>query len=185
MQSAATLDPAAFFKREAGPEQIRLQLAAPVFELRGGAGSIDLSAWVSGAAFFSGLLLAQSPTMTADIFSAGSGTCVIASAVVFFLVAVLAIQRHMRLSLLADTFGSPRRLVTSGIFACSRNPIYVAFFVPLASIAVFSLAAAIAAIALYVLAMNLTVIRKEERELLAAFGSDYARYLASAPRWIV
>ena len=91
----------------------------------------------------------------------------------------------MRLSLLANTFGAPGHLVTSGIFGYSRNPIYVAFFIPLASIAVFSISGAIAAIALYVLAMNLTVIRKEERDLLAAFGDEYAHYLSSAPRWLI
>jgi len=180
MQSAATLDPV-----DAIAPEFRAALAAPIFELKGRASGIDLSAWISGAAFCAGLFLAQSPAMTADILSAGPGTRLIASAVAIFLLSVLAIQRHMRLSLLADTFGAPRRLVTSGIFALSRNPIYVAFCVPLTSIAVFSLSAAVAAIGLYVLAMNLTVIRKEERDLLAAFGDDYAHYLGSAPRWIV
>ena len=50
----------------------------------------------------------------------------------------------MRLSLLANSFGSPDALVTSGPFRVSRNPIYVAFLAPIASLALFSAAVALA-----------------------------------------
>lgn len=163
----------------------QIELRQPVIELKGALNVIDLSAWIAGASFAMGLSMAASPEMAAEILSAGPGLFLIAGAVASFLASVLLIQRHMRLKLSANTFGEPVRLTTSGIFRYSRNPIYVAFFVPLASIAYFSVAAAIAATAVYVLAMNLTVIRKEERDLLAAFGDDYARYLTTAPRWLV
>lgn len=163
----------------------QIELRQPVIELKGALGVIDLSAWIAGASFTTGLALAASPAMAADVLSGGPGLYLPVLAIAAFIASVLIIQRHMRLSLLANTFGEPARLVTSGIFAYSRNPIYVAFFVPLASIAYFSLAASIAAIAMYVLAMNLTVIRKEERDLLNAFGSEYAAYLTRAPRWLV
>jgi protein-S-isoprenylcysteine O-methyltransferase Ste14 len=162
-----------------------IELRRPLIELKGSFNRIDLSAWISGASFASGLALAATPDMAADMLMPGAGLYVPLAAFALFLVSVLVIQRHMRLSLLANTFGSPRRLVTGGMFAYSRNPIYVAFFLPLASLAVFSVSAAIAAMALYVLAMNLTVIRKEERDLLQAFGAEYARYLATVPRWVV
>ena len=165
--------------------QAQIELQAPLIELKGSLNRIDLSAWISGLSFASGLALAASPEMADGIMTFGPGLFVPLAAFAIFLISVLAIQRHMRLSLLANTFGSPRRLVTSGVFRYSRNPIYVAFFVPLASLAVFSVSAAIAATAIYVFAMNLTVIRKEERDLLAAFGDEYARYLSAAPRWIV
>lgn len=162
-----------------------IELQAPLIELKGGFNRIDLSAWISGASFAAGMALAASPAMAQSIISGGAGVYVLLGAFAVFIGSVLAIQRHMRLSLLANTFGAPRHLVTSGIFSYSRNPIYVAFFIPLGSIAIFSISAAIAAIAIYVLAMNLTVIRKEERDLLAAFGDEYARYLSSAPRWLI
>lgn len=165
--------------------QAQLELQAPLIELKGALNRIDLSAWVSGLSFACGLGLAHSPAMTAEIVSFGPGMYVATAAFLAFLASVLAIQRHMRLSLLANTFGSPRRLVTGGVFRFSRNPIYVAFFLPLASIAYFSLAAAIAATAIYVLAMNLTVIRKEERDLYQAFGAEYAHYLRTVPRWVI
>lgn len=157
--------------------------AEPMFELKGLAGRIDLSAWLSGASFAAGMMFALSPGMAADILSAGPGFRIIACSFAIFLATVLLIQRHMRLSLLANSFGSPHRLVTSGPFRVSRNPIYVAFFLPLASIAYFSLPSAIAAMTLYVMAMNLTVIRREERDLLKAFGAEYAAYLGAVPRW--
>lgn len=157
----------------------------PMFELKGLAGRIDLSAWLSGTAFAEGMLFAASPGMAADILSGGMGFRIVAGSFGIFLATVLLIQRHMRLSPLANTFGSPRRLVTSGPFRVSRNPIYVAFFVPLTSIAYFSSEAAVAAMALYVLTMNLTVIRREERDLLRAFGAEYAAYLEKVPRWAI
>ena len=163
--------------------QIQIALAEPLFELKGPANRIDLSAWISGASFWSGLMLTQT-TGQDDVFSAPAVLVMLATFAIF-LSLVLLIQRHMRLSLLANTFGSPRQLVTSGVFRYSRNPIYVAFFIPLASIAAVSLSAAIAAMGLYVLAMNLTVIRKEERDLLTAFGAEFAEYLSSTPRWII
>ena len=33
--------------------------------------------------------------------------------------------------------------------------------------------------------MNLTVIRKEERELMQAFGDEYKDYLKHTPRWVM
>jgi protein-S-isoprenylcysteine O-methyltransferase Ste14 len=165
--------------------QTDLHFSKPVLELKGLAGRIDLSAWLSGLSFGAGLWFCKSPVMAAEILGLGIGFHVLAAAFSLFLAAVLLIQRHMRLSLLANTFGAPRQLVTSGIFRYSRNPIYVAFFVPLASIAYFSLSASIAATGIYILAMNLTVIRKEEGDLHAAFGSTYEAYSNTVPRWII
>ena len=165
--------------------QIQIALAEPLFELIGRANRIDMSAWVSGLSFGAGLCLAETTGVTEDIIISSGAPYVMLVAFAAFLALVLLIQRHMQLSLLANTFGSPRSLVTSGVFRYSRNPIYVAFFIPLATIATVSLSAAIAATGLYILAMNLTVIRKEERDLLTAFGPEFAAYLSSTPRWII
>jgi protein-S-isoprenylcysteine O-methyltransferase Ste14 len=149
------------------------------------ASRIDLSAWISGLSFAAGVGLAGPASIQ---YAAISGRPVLATvtlAFAAFIATVLVIQRHMRLSLLACTFGTPQRLVTSGIFQYSRNPIYVAFFVPLASLAILSLSAAIAATAIYILAMTQTVIRKEERDLEAAFGAEFTTYMARVPRWLI
>ena len=162
-----------------------LTLAAPVFGFQDRVAFADVSAWISGFSFAAGLGLAGSARIDEAIAAGLPVFPILAVAFAGFLACVLMIQRHMRLSLVANTFGSPQRLVTSGIFRYSRNPIYVAFFLPLASLAVISLAAAIAACAIYVLTMDLTVIRKEERELLEAFGSEFADYLTEVPRWVI
>jgi protein-S-isoprenylcysteine O-methyltransferase Ste14 len=145
---------------------------------------IDASAWVSGLSYSTGFVFAGPAKINAAVSSDWTVVPVLALAFAAFLASVLAIQRHMRLSVLASTFGAPKRLVTSGVFQYSRNPIYVAFFGPLASLAIISIPAVIAATATYVLAMNAIVIRKEERDLSAAFGQDFADYLASTPRWL-
>jgi protein-S-isoprenylcysteine O-methyltransferase Ste14 len=160
-------------------------LARPLFELKGRASFIDLSAWISGLSYAAGLALVGPDRILTTLVQGGYSMFALPAAYAVFLMSVLIIQRHMRLSLLANTFGQPQRLVTSGIFKYSRNPIYVAFFLPLASLAALSPAAAIASIGIYVLAMNLTIIRKEERELLQAFGNEFGDYLTKAPRWVL
>ncbi len=159
-------------------------IAEPLFELKGRASLIDLSAWLSGLSFAAGLAFAGPARIEQELVNGNPWLLVLPLAYVTFLAIVLVIQRHMRLSLLANTFGSPQHLVTSGIFQFSRNPIYVAFLLPLASLAILSLPAALAAIGFYILAMNTTVIRKEERDLLNAFGPEFSRYLRQAPRWL-
>ncbi|NOT71253.1 MAG: isoprenylcysteine carboxylmethyltransferase family protein [Hyphomicrobium sp.] len=164
--------------------QSATNFAVPNFDAHARPALIDLSAWISGLSYGAGFLLAGPAAVAHAALSNGAVVPVLVAAYVAFLATVLIIQRHMRLSLLANTFGSPQRLVTGGIFRLSRNPIYVAFFVPLASLAIISLPAAIAASALYVAAMNATVISKEERDLRAAFGAEFETYLATVPRWI-
>jgi protein-S-isoprenylcysteine O-methyltransferase Ste14 len=146
---------------------------------------IDPSAWISGAAFAIGVVLADPGQIVNEILTRGPGLYAIPAAYAAFLLAVLFIQRHMRKSMLASTFGEPQHLTTGGIFKYSRNPIYVAFLMPLAALATISLAASMAAIGLYVLLMNLFVIQKEERELTAAFRGEFTTYMAKTPRWLV
>jgi len=91
----------------------------------------------------------------------------------------------MRLSLRANTFGTPQRLVTTGAFRYSRNPIYAAFLVPLMSLGYFSAPIAAAAIVVYILAMNRLVIAAEERILKDRFGEEYLAYMRQVPRWVI
>jgi protein-S-isoprenylcysteine O-methyltransferase Ste14 len=157
----------------------------PVLELRGLAGRIDLSAWVSGLSFVAGVYMANlDHAATVVTQTPWTGATILVAFAIFFGL-ILLIQRHMRFSLTATTYGQPPRLVTSGVFSYSRNPIYVAFLIPLISLAAISVPAALAAIVLYVGAINATIIRSEERHLLAAFGAEYARYYASVPRWFL
>jgi protein-S-isoprenylcysteine O-methyltransferase Ste14 len=159
------------------------RLPAPLFELRGFAARLDLSAMIAGAMLAIGLSRVGPSALVADFQSGGFGLYLIGASFVAFLGCVLFLQRTMNLSLSATSFGKPQALATTGIFKFTRNPIYLAFFLPLASLAYFSLATAMASVVIYVTLMNLIVIRKEERDLQGIFGEDYAAYRKAVPRW--
>ncbi len=145
---------------------------------------IDGSSWVSWASYYAGFLLAGSQQTNARILALGWEVAVLSGAIVAFFVSILIIQRHMRFSLLANTYGTPNRLVTAGIFSYSRNPIYVAYFMPLLSLAVLSPAASAAAFGFYIFGMNQFVIHREERMLENGFGDEYRAYKARVRRWL-
>ena len=76
-----------------------------------------------------------------------------------------------------------RGLVTSGIYAHTRNPIYLSFAVIVTGLALLSrtwLAWPWVALCFVVFWM---VARREEADLLRAFGEDYGRYRRSVPRF--
>lgn len=143
------------------------------------------SSWISWVIYWSAISVLNDTGFARELLSGGQITVVLAAGLVAFFAASLAIQRHMQLSLQANTFGAPQRLVTGGIFQVSRNPIYAAFLLPLASLAIVSPFVSVAAIAVYILAMNRFVIRREERMLSQSFGADYAAYCRTVPRWLV
>lgn len=147
-------------------------------------GGIDRSSWVSWASYSCAYVLAYNPRMDHEIGSAGPGLWILIGGIAAFFALIIPIQRHMQFSLTASTYGTPKRLVTSGPFRFSRNPIYVAFLVPMASIAWFSIPAALAGITVYLLSMTYFVIAREEKVLEREFGADFADYRARVPRWI-
>lgn len=75
-------------------------------------------------------------------------------------------------------------LVTAGIYAFTRNPMYLGLLLVLVGWAVY-LGNAISALALLVFPAYMTrfQIRPEERVLLSLFGDEYARYAARVRRW--
>lgn len=145
---------------------------------------IDGSSWVSWSSYYVGFVLAgllqPSDTFTLEIWQGA----VLLAAIALFFGSILLIQRHMKFSLLANTYGTPNHLVTDGVFAYSRNPIYVAFFAPLASLAVISPVAAVVAFVVYIAAMNRFVIAREERVLEENFGDAYRAYKTRTRRWL-
>lgn len=143
-----------------------------------------LSSWLTWICYWVAFSIACTPQVEHELAASGFGLFVLIAGVAAFFASVVAIQRHMNLSLRANSFGTPQRLVTTGAFRYSRNPIYVAFLMPLASLAYFSPAAALLGIAAYVTVSNIFVIRGEERVLEERFGADYLRYKRSVPRWI-
>lgn len=149
--------------------------------------SIDASSWLSWgvyvATLFGALLL--SPFSSEESTARSVITLALLGAIVAFFLVVVLLQRHMKFSLRATSFGKPRQLITTGVFRYTRNPIYVAFFIPLASLALISLPAALLGMLAYVHFMTRFVIRREEQELAEKFGADYEDYTRSVPRWFV
>lgn len=146
---------------------------------------IDRSAWVSWGSYYLGIALAWGPDLRADIVRLRPGALLMVGAIAVFLVVVMLIQRFMSISLRSATFGEPMRLVTAGVFRWSRNPIYVAFLLPLATLGLYSPLASAVAITCYLVAMTYYVIAAEEKVLSQRFGADFSAYCARTPRWMI
>ncbi len=142
------------------------------------------SSWVSWSCYSFGLLFALTPSVLLDIAKGGLGAAILATTILLFFVSASLVQRHMRLSLLSSSYGQPQTLTTSGVFGVTRNPIYVAFLLPIFSIGYYSTPAALAAAAIYIWSMTAFIIRSEETILSATFGSAYDVYAAKTPRWL-
>jgi protein-S-isoprenylcysteine O-methyltransferase Ste14 len=76
------------------------------------------------------------------------------------------------------------RLVTCGIYARVRNPIYVAFVLLLLAIAFAATADwLIATTALFAIVIHYGVVGREERYLEVRFGDEYRAHMARVPRY--
>lgn len=156
----------------------------PLFELKGRAARIELSAYVAGVSYFIGVMLAGERAIVTTIQQTPSVFLILAVCFAMFLVSVVIIQGRMGFAASANTFGTPNQLVTGGVFQYSRNPIFLAFWMPLLSLTMLSVPAGLFAWTFYIGAMNLTVLRTEERDLTKLFGHVYTTYAAKVPRWI-
>jgi protein-S-isoprenylcysteine O-methyltransferase Ste14 len=76
-------------------------------------------------------------------------------------------------------------LVQSGIYAHTRNPMYLGFALMLAGWSLFlSNLAAIAVVPFFVLYLDRHQIVPEERALAARFGEEFAQYVSRVRRWL-
>jgi len=81
--------------------------------------------------------------------------------------------------------GSTSSLVKSGIYARTRNPMYVGFVLILTGWAVaVANVASFLILPLFVVYMNKFQIKPEERALSSIFGDDFKAYCSEARRWI-
>lgn len=77
------------------------------------------------------------------------------------------------------------KLVTSGIYAISRNPMYIGFLVMLLGwCIILENIAGFLFLPAFVLFLNQFQIKPEERFLLQKFGADYSGYCRKVRRWI-
>ncbi|MDR2895308.1 MAG: isoprenylcysteine carboxylmethyltransferase family protein [Propionibacteriaceae bacterium] len=78
----------------------------------------------------------------------------------------------------------PGRLVTSGPFALSRNPIYVCFAAFIIGVFLTQANAVAAAIVLLFLGLVNRQIRREERFLAGRYGAEFDDYTKAVRRWV-
>jgi protein-S-isoprenylcysteine O-methyltransferase Ste14 len=98
----------------------------------------------------------------------------------------LAIARRFRdVDTEINTFKTPRKLVTDGLFGVTRNPIYLGMTIFLIGLAVFlGTASPWAGPVMFFLVANAWYIPVEERNAAKHFGEDYAAYRARVRRWL-
>jgi len=92
--------------------------------------------------------------------------------------------RHKREGSNVEPWKPTTRIFSDGIYARSRNPIYVAMILGYAAIAI----AADSGMAMFFLLPVLLILRyyvvaREERYLAAKFGDEYQAYLKAVRRW--
>lgn len=146
--------------------------------------NVDRSSWVSWISYYLGFVMGGSPHTLDQLKASPAALAVLLGAIVAFFAIQMQLQRHMQIALTSNTFGTPQQLVTCGAFQYSRNPIYLAFLIPIAGLIVVSpLAVLIAAVA-YVVAMSMWVIPREEQVLSEKFPAAFAEYSAKVRRWI-
>lgn len=85
-----------------------------------------------------------------------------------------------------DPHGQPAALVTTGVFALSRNPIYLGDALILAGLCLIFAApvAALILVPVFMIVISRRFIAAEEARLATAFPDMFAQYRAHTRRWI-
>lgn len=96
--------------------------------------------------------------------------------------AVWAFHRH-RTSIIPHQ--TPSALITTGIFARTRNPIYLAdVLILLAAIVYFQAWPSILLLVLFIIWIDRHFIQTEEARMHAAFGAEFSDYARNVRRWL-
>lgn len=81
--------------------------------------------------------------------------------------------------------GASAAVVSSGIYRCTRNPMYLGFLLALCGLGAYLANVASAVLLpLFVLYLNRFQIEPEEHAMLRKFGPEYSRYMAAVRRWV-
>ena len=82
-------------------------------------------------------------------------------------------------------FRDVKVLVTQGVYARTRNPMYLAMALVLAGVAItVGALSALIVPPLFIAIIDRRYVRPEEGMLLEVFGDDYAAYCARVRRWL-
>ena len=109
------------------------------------------------------------------------GWTLIVSGLLLTLAAAAAFRSHQTTIVPHET---PERLITTGVFAHSRNPIYLADMLILTGVAIWmGSIPGFLSIPVFFLVLERRFIRPEEARLEEAFGEDFRRYKSETRRW--
>lgn len=115
------------------------------------------------------------------VFTIGGGL-LFAIGVALIVLARRELARHRQPT---DPGHPTTRIVSSGVYAVSRNPLYVGAICVLLGIALaFNLFWSALSLLPASIACHYVLIKPEERYLAATFGAEYQRYAATVRRWI-
>lgn len=100
-------------------------------------------------------------------------------------VIVLARRELARFHQPTDPGQPTSKVVNTGVFALSRNPLYLASVLVFLGLALaLNMFWALAALLLSIILCHYVLIMPEERYLAAKFGEDYKAYATSVRRWL-
>ncbi|MBK8148592.1 MAG: isoprenylcysteine carboxylmethyltransferase family protein [Acidobacteria bacterium] len=120
------------------------------------------------------------------IMASGAAVVLGCLLVLFGLVVIFVAWRQMKAAKTnIEPWHPTTAILDSGIYAVSRNPIYVAMVeIYLGFSLIFNSVWFLPFLPLVVLAIHFGVIRREERYLEAKFGEEYLDYKSRVRRWI-
>jgi protein-S-isoprenylcysteine O-methyltransferase Ste14 len=100
--------------------------------------------------------------------------------------AIAAVQRFRRAGTNVEPWKPAVSLVTDGIYALTRNPMYFALILMLAGIGIALGSDWIVVLSIpAALLLHFGVIKREERYLEQKFGESYRAYMRKVPRYWV
>jgi len=101
------------------------------------------------------------------------------------IIAAKSVPRHRKEGSNIEPWKPTAKIFSDGLYARSRNPIYLAMAIAYAGIAIAG--GSIAALILLMpclLVIQYYVVAREERYLLRKFGDEYKSYQSTVRRWI-
>src|SRR5215212_11105430 len=102
-----------------------------------------------------------------------------------FLFGIGALLEFRKARTTLDPHGSSKRIVSSGVYRFSRNPIYLGFLLMVVGLPLTSgLYWGIIVAPFYIIMMNRLVIQHEEAYLEKKFGKTYTSYTSQVRRWL-
>jgi protein-S-isoprenylcysteine O-methyltransferase Ste14 len=147
-------------------------LPAPMIELKGRLADIDFAPGIVTAVLALAVTRIGGDTIVQDLHAGATGVLVFFASLIAYFILKSILKRD-----------DAKPYSTTAAYSFSRNPAYLAFFLPLASLAYFDVMTAASATVIYVLGMNLLVIQKQEQDLQNTYGAEYTAYRAATPRW--